>query len=766
MDISVQDKGCYAFGPFRLDPVRRSLRRDGVPVVLTPKLFDMLLYLVENPGRILSKDELLDAVWPGRVVEEANISQTIFTLRRALSDAASGERYIETASGRGYRFIAPVSLEPFQTLQPPTAVPPAPSPEPVIQPAPIPPKPVSRRRLAAAGAALVVAAGVAAWLLRTGIAPHGTPAGTKIVLAEFQNLTADPLFDRALGKALEIDLLQSPFVSIVPEKQVQDTLVLMTRSKDEAVTADLAREICQRRQAGAVVGGTIAALGTRYLLTLTATDCTDGQILSAGKAEVDHRENLVASLDDLVVQLRGKLGESKLSVQKFDFPLAEKRTFSLEALKAYSEGAWFYNHGKRTEAVPLFRHAVELDPDFATAHATLATALDSLHEAAAGEVSMARAYALRDTVSERERLFIVSRYQSMFKRDIAAAIVTLQLWTETYPNDSAPWGNLSSALTWLGRPTEAIEPGKRALDLDPGQEPPYSELCRAYLHAGRIDEAQSVGDRAVAQGVAGDDVHALLLNLAFLKGDRDAVDREMRWAKDKPEERLILVTAGIHAYRMGEVALGDRLFAEAVDRGKAQGLGDYTGPPRARLLIDLGAKDRAAAILQALPPGQDSADYMVSMAEIGDPAEAQAILDRRLAKSPDDTLLTRSFAGEVRAALALRDGKPREAIAALEPARPYELRVYDVMYLRAIAYLAAGDGASAAAEFETILDNPGIDPISPLYPLSRLGLARAERLSGDLPASHRDYQAFLEGWKDADADLPILQAAKAEAAAF
>ena len=758
MDRSIRDRGFYVFGPFRLDAARRELRRDGEVISVRPTVFDTLLYLVEHPGRVVTKDELLDAIWPRRLVGESNISQTIFSLRKILGDDGETQRMIVTAPGQGYRFTPAVALEVGEA---------APAGVDFINP--LTDTSADRaagfwRRIAPWG---VLGGVVALCLLLGAVAlslwrpPSSPPARTLAVIADFQNNTGDPIFDRTLAKALEIDLLQSPLVTVLSERRVASTLALMTRPPEAPLTPSLAEEVCARNAGQAVLEGSVGALGGGYLLTLKATDCT-GDAMAADKVEISRRDQVIAGLDTLAARMRRRLGESAGSIRRFDVPLARERTASLEALKAYTDGRDQFNRGKRLESVALFQHAVALDPNFAIAYDALASAYVSTHQRDLAEIYAKKAYALRDTVGENERFQITAHYEGAFTKNFDAVLRNLRLWTETYPGDGTPWASLADAENWIGRYPEAIAAGRRAVALAPDKESSYVVLARALMHAGRVDEASLVCGQSVARGLAGDDTHGLLLEIAFAKADEPGVQRELAWAHGKPAETYLTIISARHAYRLGQVRRGEALFAAGAALAKEQGVKDFTLPPRARELYDLGLVDQARALLDRVPPETDSNDYRFDLAEMGDPTRARAWLDNDLKKWPTDTMLNAVSASEVRAALDLRIGRPAAAVEALKPAAPYEAKVYDVPYLRGRAFLAAGDGRSAAAEFRKILGASGLEPTSPLYPLARLGLARALRMAGDIPASRVAYQTLFQDWRNADADLPALTQARAE----
>jgi tetratricopeptide (TPR) repeat protein len=311
-----------------------------------------------------------------------------------------------------------------------------------------------------------------------------------------------------------------------------------------------------------------------------------------------------------------------------------------------------------------------------------------------------------------------------------------------------------------------VAAGRRTLALEGGAESSYAVLARALMHAGQLDAASAVCAAAGAKGVAGDQIQGLILEIASARGEHAAIDRAVAAARGKPAERDVLLFAAHDAYRRGQVRRGEALYTQAADLAKDQDLADTTLASRARDLADLGLADQARTLLARVPADAGPGDFLFTLADVGDAVRAGALLERDLKAAPTDTLLVAVFAPETRAALDLRRGRPAEAVAALRPALPYEGRDNDVPYLRGRAYLAAGDGPRAAAEFRKILDHPGVEPASPLHPLAALGLARAERLAGTIPAARRAYQAFLADWKDADPDLPPLLAARAEYAAL
>jgi DNA-binding winged helix-turn-helix (wHTH) protein/predicted Zn-dependent protease len=784
MDVSLNETAIYLFGPFRLDPVRRQLSRDGVQVAVTGRVFDLLLCLVQHADRLVTKDELLAAVWRDRIVEESSLAQAMSALRKVLQNDGPGDNLIATIAGRGYRMAIPVRLETvltesaFTSLATPDAVmagvftaspqtAAAPRIAVVPQTAAAPPTAaVPRTRIASGPVRLAAVCGVLVICAAGGTAllwHRAPPRRPLVVMTLAENLTPDPVFDRALGRALSIDLSQSPYLNLLSDAQVSETLALMTRPRDTKLTPELAREICNRNTGDVVVDGTIAALGTAYLLTLTATECGSGQLLGQQKAQVAGKDATITALDTLAGRLRGTLGETTASRARFDAPLLPGKTASFDALRAYSDGVYMVAAGKRVDAAALFQHAIDLDPDFAMAYASLASVQFNLHEVDLAGAAIARAYALRDQTNERQRLTIESSYQLIYRHDWLAAIRAFRLRTDTYPQDGAAWASLSNAENWIAQYQAAIDAGERAVQADPSREGSYVVLARALLHANEMMRARDVCEQGIARGVAGDDLREILLETAYGLHDTVRLQQQLDWARGKPGERVFLVRMALIAYSEGKVREGEQLFDRAAALSHQAGLLDYTQAGRARFLLEFGEPDAARAIISRLSGRPPSTDYLFAEASVGDEAAALAAWRAQAAKRPADTMLNDVDGPTYQAAIALRHNRPAEAISALAPALPYAMKTYDVPYLLGRIYLAANDGANAVAAFQRILDNPGVDPTLAEYNLAHLGLARALRLEHDNAGSAREYAAFLAAWKDADGDIPVLQQARAEA---
>ena len=359
-------------------------------------------------------------------------------------------------------------------------------------------------------------------------------------------------------------------------------------------------------------------------------------------------------------------------------------------------------------------------------------------------------------------MVISARYNTFVTGDIPEAIRIYRSWTQIYPNDASAWANLANKETWIGQYPSSIADARRALAIEPDSETDYVILARALLRTGRLAEARAVCAQAAAHHVDGDDLHGVLYTVAVAGDDAATAAQQLQWAAGKPGERTLLIEAGQAAFGRGQVRQGLDMFLRAKALGESYGLGDIFSAPNARLLFELGLPDQARQTLAKAPAGSDSGDYRFALAEFGDSAREAALLAADERKTPQNTLLVDVYAAEEHAAQALRRGQPAAAIAALQPAAPYALRTLDVPYLLGRVYLAAGDGARAAAEFQLILDHRGVEPVSEYYQLAHLGLARSLRLQGDAAGARRAYEAFFRDWRDADPGMPLLAAAKAE----
>jgi DNA-binding winged helix-turn-helix (wHTH) protein/tetratricopeptide (TPR) repeat protein len=761
MDVKAPDEGLYRFGPFLLDPAERLLLRDGAPIALTHRLFETLLAFVRAPGRVLTKDELMEAVWPGRYIEEASLKQAVFTLRKALNDSGDDAEYIVTAPGRGYSFAAPVQKLNRTIGSPHPATPAETRSTPVAEP--------SRRRISTiqiVAALLVVgvlAAGFAIWIRNR---PSQPAKPIVVVLADFQNLTGDTTLGTVLGKVLQIDLAQSPFLSLMSPQQVGKTLQLMERPTDAPFTPQLAQEVCARNQAAAVLSGAVASVGSFYVVTLEARDCDSGKSISENKAEVARKEDVPRALDGLTMQARESLNESSASIQKFGAPIAQATTSSFEALKAFSLGERARANGDNAGAAGLFKRAIELDPNFAFAYAELGNSYIGLREFELGKVNFQKAFGLRDRTSENEKLAITASYYERLG-NAAEAARAYQVWAQTYPRDWLPWAHQANLLTSMARYDDAIAAGREALRLNPDHYGPYSVLARAYKRASRFADAKAVGKLAAARGLDGWDMHGILYEIGFVEHDATAMAAQVAQENGKATETWMIDYEAWGAATAGRAAESRALFEKAIETARQQGPDSREEAvtfveDEIEALALLGLKSDARAIADGAAGLENSEYRPIALAIAGDYERASAAAVALAKLYPDSTEINDSDVPVTRAEIALGQGRPADAIGALQPALEYEMRDFWTSSLLGQAYLDSKAPEKAAAEYRKILANRGVDGLSPHYPLAYLGLARALRMQGKTQESKAAYERLFAFWKNADRALPVLTDAQQE----
>ncbi|MBI3474270.1 MAG: protein kinase [Acidobacteria bacterium] len=595
-----------------------------------------------------------------------------------------------------------------------------------------------------------------------------------ILITDFVNTTGESVFDGALKQALAVKLEESPFLNVVPEEEVQNTLRFMGRPPDERITSALGREICERQNNQAMLTGSIESLGKQYIIGLDATNCRTGRSLAREQVQAADRETVLRVVGSVASQLRRKLGESLASVQKFDTPIEQATTSSLEALKAFSLGDVQRAKGSDMDAIPFYKRAIELDPNFAMAYATLGAVYANVGETALAREITQKAFELRNRVSERERLYISAHYYSD-RGQLEKSIAEYLLWEKSYPRDWIPFNNLCSIYGVLGLFDQAVPQGLEALKLQPKDPLPYTSLASVYLGLNRYDEAKKIGERQIANGAEDIAGHNMLYAIAATQNDPDAMRTHAEWAKGKPEEVYLLSFQAQEAVRAGKLLNGRRILQQASElarRNKFDQLNALFAAIEAEWLAELGrhgeARSRAAsaaAMDKGISVQTLAAD---ALAISGDTDRAQAVANSLDKNFPLDTLVQGIWLPIARARIQLRRGAPSQAVETLQGASRYELGAQwqnvplRAIYLRGNAYLQMKAGKDAAAEFRKIIDHRGVDLLSPYGALAYLGLGRALKLTGDESESRRAYQDFLALWKDADPDIPVLQQAKAE----
>jgi DNA-binding winged helix-turn-helix (wHTH) protein/tetratricopeptide (TPR) repeat protein len=762
MDGSGADGRAYLFAGFRLDPDSRTLTRDGRPVPLTPMVFSALLLLVERAGVTVTKDELIRCVWAGRPVGDSTISQTIFTLRTALAAAGSTGQLIATVAGLGYRFTGEVRTEAA-----PQAIHEVQAPIDLDQAPTSPSRRSGRLGLIAALAVIaIIAASLAVYVLRP-TPPQVSGPPRMVVQAGFQNLTGDHTFDQSLGRVVEVDLAQSPGLGVLSGRQVADTLSQMGRPAGGAPDASLASQVCLRNNGQAVVEGALTPIGHRYMVTLTATGCRDGRLLSAQKRLVDRREDVVPALDALIDRTRRKLGESAEVVRRFDTPLLPGQTGSLAALEAYSEGVRASDEGRLPEAIALLQHAVDLDPRFAAAHLDLARNLFNTGCYADARAEITKAFALKDTTNEDLRFSIEIIYHLMVDLDYRRALALAKAATDVFPDHPIGWGQQANLEIQFGRFDDAVVAARREVGLLPGREGAYFRLAEALRDAGRMGEAAQVCRDAAVHKAASGLIAGQILLLAMARGDRNEVETIVAQARGRPWEADLAVADAQSADAAGELRRGEELFDRAKGLYAAAGEDGSLIGHQALDLVLAGKPAAGLKLITPLPPvgpvmDLGKVDMVYALAEAGQARRMKALLGQFLEDRPLDTTLNTVFAPAARAALDLAQGRAQDALVDLAPAAPLEARDNAAPYLRGRIDLALKDGAGAAREFHKVIDHPGVDPWDIRHALAWLGLARAEALQSRHGDSRRDYRRFLDLWRNADPDVPVLLQARTE----
>jgi len=676
----------------------------------------------------------------------------------------------DTDSGRSAS-VAAAAMTPAQELSRQTAAVWAPSgPAESVTPS----RAKSRRNwVVAATAVVALTAVVGGWLHF-----RRTPALTErdpIVVADFVNTTGESVFDGTLKEALTVQLEQSPYLNILPESRVREALRFMGRSPDERVSNDVAREICLRAGVKAMLTGSISSLGSHYVITLTAVNAQTGDALAREQIEAESKEQVLKALDRAASSLRRKLGESLGSVQKFATPLEEATTSSLEALQAFSLGEAEHRKLADDKAVPHLKRAIELDPNFAMAYATLGAALNNLLEKEQASDYMKKAFELKERASEREKLYISAHYYEMVTGQIDKAIEVYESWKEAYPRDTLPRDNLALQYSAIGQYEKALTNASEAMRLNPKDGFAYQNVVFAYERLDRYDEAKAIAEQAVAQNVDSFGVHEVLYEIAFIRGDAAGMQREIAWAAGKQEEPDMLFEEGAAEYSLGKTQRARETFRRAASLAESEGSKGDAANMRAWetvLEAELGniqeAHQKATEGLTS-PADKDTRMILATtLALCGDANRAQKLIEELGKDFPLDTLLNDVSLPTARAIIEIQHNDPTRAITLVGAASPYELGSwaaapsYLAIHTRAQAYLQAREGAKAAAEYQKILDHRGIDVTTPLYTLARLGLGRALVLQGQTAKARTAYQDFLAFWKDADPDVPVLKEAKAE----
>ena len=789
--MATEPRIVYEFGPFRMDPDRQILLRENEPVPVTPKAFETLLALVRRSRDVVSKEELLKQVWPDSFVEESNLSQNIFLLRKALGDTAENRQYIVTLPGRGYRFAAPVRTVTeqgeallAQTLVRTEIVIEEKEAEPAEVPKalPVPRKPGAGRKFLLSMAFVVVLLALGAFLLIRN--PRSANLGEKgsILVADFVNTTGDPVFDDTLRQGMEVQLEQSPSLGLVSEDSIRQALVLMRQSPDARLTGQTAREVCERIGSSAVLQGSIRPLGSGYVLDLRSVNCRSGENIDDQQVQVARKEDALDAVTRMARGFRTRTGESVAALVKHDTPLDEATTSSLEALKAYSLG-WKVAASQGGEpAIPFFQRAVEIDPSFALAYASLALMYGSSGSSQLATENVTRAYELRDRASDKERFFITGYYFGRATGNQEKAQQVCDEWARTYPREFLPHSFLAGFVDpVLANYKGAVEEAQKVIELSPDASLGYYLLGYNRIYLNDVQDAEITIRTSSERNLDQVRMATLRFDLAYLKGDAAGMRREVVSAQAHPEtEDWILDRHAFAEASEGRLKNSISLSRHAVALALQGGRREQAAVFEVRAALweaffedSIEAKRTATAALALAGNREVNYGAALALALSGDSTQAEKLANDLEKSYPEDTSVRFSYLPVIRAVLSARHGEPFKAIDTLQASVPYEMgsprssqtgffgSLYPV-YFRGEALLAANKGAEAANEFQTILSHRGIMIGDPVLVLAHVNLARAYAMSGELAKARAEYEQFFALWKTADPDIPVLKRAKAE----
>jgi len=775
------------FGGFELDLSTGELWSIETPdrnnkVLLREQVFQVVRMLLEREGNIVTREEIKERLWPADTLVDFDhsINATIKALRRALGDSADNPRYIETLARRGYRLILTVE---YLELAPGTAAEEVTT-ESILELSPLTRKeddlnrparethPTRGRwlRLLTAGALLAVGA-LSIWRYevyrdRITLAPTDT-----IVLADIDNQTGDPIFDDALNTALRYEMEQTPYLNLLGLDKAYATLGQLNLAPATKITPQIARQLCSKTNSRMVISDSIADAGNRYRLEMRTLDCGSGATLAEEQEDINSRNEIVHGLGVIAVRFRSKLGEPSDSLARFNQPLEKALSASLEALQAATQGGKLYLAGDAEGALKLFQRAVELDPNFALAYWRTGAAFLFLGNTELSAASYTRAYQLRDRLPEKNRLNNEIDYYGRVTGDWEKEYSSVRRFLEIFPRDVLAHANLRAAFVYLGQPGRAADEAAETARLRPSAYY-FGSAIQSIRFASRFNEAKSWLAQADALKLDNSLIRRERLIVAFATGDRDSVEKILKEEERGSYREDFLYEHSLIEVQRGRFHSAERLRMQALGRTPKAGNADwwvvFSALEAAEAGNDLQARRYESKAAGSPQDHNGKIALALALARSGETADAAGLADQISAERPEDTLVQHYFIPTIRAAIKLRQHDPAAAIDLLRGTAKYDLAFTGVVdsvypaYIRGLAYLGLGDGQSAAAQFQKLIDNPGFSVRHVVGPLARLQLGRAQKMMGDDASARKSYEEFLSIWKDADPDLPVYRQAKAE----
>jgi DNA-binding winged helix-turn-helix (wHTH) protein/tetratricopeptide (TPR) repeat protein len=773
--------GLVTFEEYEIDRARWQLSWRNERLLLQRKTLDLLLYLVDHADQVIGKDELLRALWPDSFVDERNLIQHIFLLRRALSRHESGMKIIETVPGRGYRFTAVIKeqqpatnrmvISTSESITRVTFEEEVDTSESASQglevTQPLLSTLAGKRRLfwIVGGSVFAVALSIAGWFGRQHWLDRSSGTPVKAVLTPMEGTTGDAILDKAMTQALRMDLAQSPYVSVVSDSTVQATLTQMMHKPGDVITPAMAREVCERTNSQSVLTGNIAKIGQHFFLTLEASNCVDGSVVAEAKYEAVMPEDLPHGIDEIAASLRQKLGESRRSIARFDTPLIPGNTASLEALKDYTQAVLLANQGRFSDAIPLMKSALQLDPNFAAARHGLAVYYLSTNEFVEGRKAVMKAYEVKDTASENIRLAITAYYDTYSIQDLFAAERNFRSWTELYPRSVQAWNGLYIVQRDLGYHADSVASGQKALALMSSNQALYEDVAFGQITSGDIQGARATLDSAVAHKLDGDRIRTGYLKIAVLLHDSELLHTQLAWIDAHPEASYCRMAQIYSAVEEGRFADAHRMLQQVTALLRRQGLpglADAITKDIGTNLIEAGDKEAGIRIFRSVPLDPEDGDDITGLAKAGDFKTAEVDLQAVRSKYPEGTLSQYYFGPRVEAGIALTNHHPQEAIAIMEATRPLDDRGLGMRKFRGDLYLSAGQPLQAEKEYRFVIAHREIESESVDYALSWLGLGQALAAEGNRSEAIDAYQRFFTLWARADPDATYLKQARHE----